>query len=275
MISRKQIEPSLYVSLELSGRFITSRQWPGFTHQHVFWEIIYVAQGNGIVNIEDRRYPLNAGQAILICPKERHSFVSDTCGTGIVYVGFQYEAGQSLETSSCLPRMLFDQQIEKKPIEDVLLHFFHGENSIEMAEDLLQALFPVLRWMRSSAKQPELAATDRKKQLCYKTMDYIRNNIDRFVSVREAAASLYVTPHYLGITFAASMGQTILHYQQQIKMERAASLIRQGKMKLSEISDHLGYSSPQYFSKCFQAFYGVPPSQMKNYLSAGQRLTEM
>lgn len=87
--------------------------------------------------------------------------------------------------------------------------------------------------------------------------------MNRFVTVEEIASGLYVVPHYLGTVFAKVMGNTILQYQQSLKMEQAASMIERGELEIKEISEQLGFSSPQYFSKCFKAHFGVAPSQMK------------
>ena len=121
---------------------------------------------------------------------------------------------------------------------------------------------PAAAWLRERYGTRDGLPGSQKNILCRKTVKYIRSNLHRFVTVEEIASSLYVPPHYLGLVFSACMGQTILKYQQAAKMERAAALIR-GGLSLTDISNQLGYSSPQYFSKCFRAYYGFPPNRMK------------
>lgn len=48
----------------------------------------------------------------------------------------------------------------------------------------------------------------------------------------------------------------ILHF----RMSRAAQLLEQGKMNISEVSYTVGYKDPKYFSKCFQKKFGETPS---------------
>lgn len=45
-----------------------------------------------------------------------------------------------------------------------------------------------------------------------------------------------------------------------IRLQRAAQLIREGELTISEIADRVGFSSTSYFSKCFQEMYGYKPS---------------
>lgn len=46
-----------------------------------------------------------------------------------------------------------------------------------------------------------------------------------------------------------------------IRLRRAAELLREGSMNVTEISYATGFSSVSYFSRCFRAMYGVPPTR--------------
>ena len=50
-------------------------------------------------------------------------------------------------------------------------------------------------------------------------------------------------------------------YLQEARMERAAELLLQGELTVSEISYKIGIQDPSYFNKCFKAKYGVVPSK--------------
>lgn len=55
----------------------------------------------------------------------------------------------------------------------------------------------------------------------------------------------------------------ILH----LRMKRAAELLEKGQLNISEISYHVGYKNPKYFSKSFQKMYGETPSQYQKKFS--------
>ena len=46
-----------------------------------------------------------------------------------------------------------------------------------------------------------------------------------------------------------------------IRLRRAAELLREGRMNVTEISNATGFSSVSYFSRCFRTMFGVPPTQ--------------
>jgi ligand-binding sensor domain-containing protein/signal transduction histidine kinase/DNA-binding response OmpR family regulator len=53
----------------------------------------------------------------------------------------------------------------------------------------------------------------------------------------------------------------------EIRMKRAAQLLEQDNMNISQISYKVGFNNPKYFSKCFQKKYGETPSQYSNRFS--------
>ena len=48
---------------------------------------------------------------------------------------------------------------------------------------------------------------------------------------------------------------------QLTRLKKAAQLLREGNMRISEICYQVGFSSPSYFAKCFTAQFGVKPSE--------------
>lgn len=46
---------------------------------------------------------------------------------------------------------------------------------------------------------------------------------------------------------------------QLVKLKKAASLLREGKYRVNEVSYMVGFSSPGYFAKCFQKQFGMKP----------------
>lgn len=62
-------------------------------------------------------------------------------------------------------------------------------------------------------------------------------------------------------------GKTPVEFIRQIRMQRAAILLREGRFSVSEVMYMVGFSNSSYFSKCFQKAYGITPAAW----SAGQR----
>ncbi|MDW3192803.1 MAG: helix-turn-helix domain-containing protein [Cytophagales bacterium] len=67
--------------------------------------------------------------------------------------------------------------------------------------------------------------------------------------------------------FSSSTGTTIEKHLINQRIERAKELISYGELSISEIANHLGYSSVQHLSTQFKKIVGVTPSQ---YLKSNQ-----
>ena len=52
-----------------------------------------------------------------------------------------------------------------------------------------------------------------------------------------------------------------VEYIKKIRLRKSAALLEQATFNISEVSYMVGFSSPSYFSACFQKEYGMTPSQ--------------
>jgi signal transduction histidine kinase/ligand-binding sensor domain-containing protein/CheY-like chemotaxis protein/AraC-like DNA-binding protein len=79
-----------------------------------------------------------------------------------------------------------------------------------------------------------------------------------------------------GLCFEAAMSRTQLHrkikaltgnnttwFIKKVRLEHALELLKSGDLSVSEIAYTVGFNTPNYFSKCFQDFYGYAPSEVK------------
>ena len=60
------------------------------------------------------------------------------------------------------------------------------------------------------------------------------------------------------------------NYINKLRMERAAEMLRQTELSMTEIAERTGFSSSRYFSTMFKKYMGVTPTQYKNDASREQ-----
>jgi signal transduction histidine kinase/ligand-binding sensor domain-containing protein/DNA-binding response OmpR family regulator len=63
-------------------------------------------------------------------------------------------------------------------------------------------------------------------------------------------------------------GQSANEFIKTIRLKRAAQILRQNKLNVSEVSYEVGFNDPQYFSKCFHKQFGKTPSQYTSEAAA-------
>jgi AraC family transcriptional regulator len=67
------------------------------------------------------------------------------------------------------------------------------------------------------------------------------------------------SPYHLSRTFSREMGLTIPQYLRQIRMARAAELLKSGRFNVTEAALEVGYSSLSHFSHAFRETMGCCP----------------
>ena len=50
---------------------------------------------------------------------------------------------------------------------------------------------------------------------------------------------------------------------QLVRLKRAAALLKEGSYRVNEVCYMVGFSSPSYFSKCFQKQFGMKPFEFQ------------
>ena len=84
---------------------------------------------------------------------------------------------------------------------------------------------------------------------------------DEEYSVEQLSGDLCMSRMTFYRKIQSATGQKPTEFIRTIRLRRAAELLREGRMTVTEVSDATGFSSVSYFSRCFRALFGVPPLQ--------------
>ncbi len=85
-------------------------------------------------------------------------------------------------------------------------------------------------------------------------------------SVKDITNRLYISPNYANSIFKGVMDASISHYLTTRRMNVAKGLLKDPYIKISEVSEKVGYSSPAYFRMVFKEYVGITPREyMTNY----------
>ncbi len=107
---------------------------------------------------------------------------------------------------------------------------------------------------------------------------YIQKNIrNRDLSLQLVADYLKMSPSHLSKIFKTELGVTFIDYVIQFRLNECKNLLLNSSMRIEEISETMGYSTPQYFISRFKAAYGVTPKEFRSntYRSNLQYITKI
>ena len=92
--------------------------------------------------------------------------------------------------------------------------------------------------------------------------EIIESNLsNEHFGVSELAREMGMSRSNLHRLVKATTNSTVSQYIRGIRMKMALELLRNSSKKISEVAIESGFGSYTYFSKCFNDFYGVPPSK--------------
>ena len=67
-------------------------------------------------------------------------------------------------------------------------------------------------------------------------------------------------------------GMSPQEFMRTQRLEKAVNLLEQGPLRISDVAYQVGFSDPNYFSKCFRKCFGTSPSSFVAEVSPNSQL---
>jgi len=114
----------------------------------------------------------------------------------------------------------------------------------------------------------EITVSSLDEELLKKAFKIVEDNIsNELFDIPFFCSELGVSRTMLFLKIKAWTNYTPNEFIHEIRLKRAAQLLEQNKLNVSEVSYKVGFNNPKYFSKCFQKRYGETPSQFADKFS--------
>ncbi len=97
-----------------------------------------------------------------------------------------------------------------------------------------------------------------------KAIDYIEENITEKIDYEKVAKRAYSSSFHFQRVFGIMCGFTLGEYIRRRRLTLAGNDLLTKKMKVIDVAFKYGYETPESFSRAFQKFHGIMPSQVKN-----------
>lgn len=260
-------------------------------HWHSEMEIIYLAEGKAEFRIEDRRFAVSAGEALIVHPGELHSGINDQgvviCYYSIVFKlswlsSFQADRIEELflgpillekarlpallSTSVGTPFVLLDH------VRQLLIRYKQRSPGYEMSiKGLLFLLiadicqYGLIKRNEDQGKRPAREANQQIKKLLAYMEEHARDKLD----LDQLAAVVSLSRSHFCKFFKTQTGMRPMEYLNFIRINQAANLLRTGSYNVLEAALESGYQHASYFSKWFKFYMNMTPSEYKAYYSTG------
>ncbi len=101
---------------------------------------------------------------------------------------------------------------------------------------------------------------ERVEQVC----SILARDLENPPTLEMLAAEVGCGAFHLSRTFSQHAGRTVPQYLRQLRLERAAQLLKEGRCNVTEAAMAVGYSSLSHFSKAFWETFGCCPGLYGN-----------
>lgn len=140
--------------------------------------------------------------------------------------------------------------------------------SFEILESRIRNLIVQRELLRSAFQKhfevnpSEISITSLDEKLIGKAIAIVEKNISNpNFSVEELSREVGMSRVHLYKKLLALTGKSPIEFIRILRLKRAAQLLRQSQLTVSEIAYEVGFNNPKYFSKYFKAEFNVLPSQ--------------
>lgn len=152
--------------------------------------------------------------------------------------------------------------------EDYLYKPFNSKELLLKVQNLLQHQEKLAAYYSKSLVNPSnSSSTLQLKPKEQHFLDDVTAKIhlhldDENFSVVELSELMYMSRKNLHRKIKALTEQSPSLLIRSIRLSEAMKILKKGKYNISEVAFMVGFSSPAYFSKCFQEMYGVVPKEV-------------
>lgn len=246
-------------------------------HRHLdFGEMLYVLSGQGSHRMAGGPVGLRPGNLVLIRPADEHTFLG-LPPTGLVFINIAfalvpwhsflrltgYQRFWEDYQRELWPRRIALDGPESERVRGAFQHALDRFNTDPTLIDVVELWCQVMPLLAAkvSPETPGVAACPVWLSEACSAMqreENLRGGLPRF---RQLAA---VSPSHLTRMMHQHYGVNPVEWVTGLRLEHAAVLLATTRTPVTELALRCGFSSPSYFSHCFQRAYGCSPRAYRN-----------
>lgn len=269
----------IYLNVVGNARIIPRATYPSNEHPTGYFykwidgrilkefQINYISEGSGILELESGRYLIKPGSLLVIRPGVWHRYKPDReTGWHEHYIGFNGDSASHFLNQSVFAK--------KQPIINC---GFRQElvDTYQKVFDLVQEETPgyqqvcsglvlkLLGYVVAFKKQQKFSGKPIEKTIQQIRL-YIHDNVEEDIDLAQVAEQHQIGYSYFRKMFKKYTGVSPHQYQLGLKVLRARELLLTTDKSIKEIGYKLGFSSIYYFSRFFKEKMGLNPSDLRN-----------
>ncbi len=251
------------VEVTLGGRERCNPDYEIRRRSYAHFGLEYVADGSGEVELDGERRVLRAGSVFAYAPTTRCVMRTDAarpmlkyfvCVSGADVAKRLRQAGVGPGTV----RELAAHAEIRSVVEDLVRE---GQRTGALTRAICAQLFELLL-LKIEDAAGAAGQGDPAEANFLRCKALIDAEAERLMTLREIAAAVGLEESSVCRLFRKYEDTSPYQYLLRRKMNLAAAFLVEGKGRVKEAAQRVGFADPYHFSRCFKAVHGVPPSEL-------------
>ncbi|MBP1626540.1 MAG: transcriptional regulator, AraC family [Holophagaceae bacterium] len=261
------------------------RYAPDFEHTHGFIELLYVYQGHCRLRSNSGERLLKEGDLCIVSPETFHAHDLEDDSDIVIYAMFRRDSFDAvfhslLSGSTAVSDFLVGTVYGAEADQNILFHtgkdsalkktvlrlYYECEQAMPLRDAMMQNLLNTLMLLlvRDHSGHAEViqAGRTRESNPMSPIISYVYAHY-RTVTLQELATRFNHSPSRLSEMFKRHVGKTFNTFIRELRVNKAARLIKGTAIKLSDIAAHLGYADTSHLNKEFRHFFNVTPGEYR------------
>ena len=231
-----------------------------------YYSAHFIMEGKGILRTGGVTYTLSAGQGFLITPGMICDYIADEAEPWkYVYATFMGADDDVLAHNAGLDErnMVFSFPLDERMVSDIYAMHSAGKKNEARGYDVtgyfLLCMSRLVRQNHAAEKRGS-SNEDYVKQACL----YIKNHLSEIRSVEQVALHVNIDRSYLYKLFRQYRAMSPSAYLMQCRLDRAAKLLENRELSISEIGFFVGFYDASHFYRAFSARFGTTPQKYRD-----------
>lgn len=257
----------------VSWGFFRPQPWRNYLHQHSFYEVCLAFAGTGLFRHGADEIAVGAGEVFLARPGVLHEIESTgEDGLGIAFWGFTLAPPVAPEPHGWSSGLDAGPVVSSRVGSLASLVAALGEEARRpqsgygaLCAALGSAL--VVESARAFTAPEDLRVApprnDRTSAVVATIRRHLVDNLDRPVTVRDVAAAVHLSERHAERLFREATGVSMMTALRRLRLDHAATLLRDGATSTAAVARACGYPDPGSFTTAFRRHHGQPPQSFR------------
>ena len=168
--------------------------------------------------------------------------------------------GQVCDDKNKYSKRLTQSLVKVESDEEKIWEIFSSISQVP--EELFDSYILIMRVIAEYVTQTNRLFSDKGNQ-AELVIKYIKQNYSSKITLDLLAERFSCSQSMLIKCFKKEYGTTIMSALMDIRLEKAAEHLNNGRLSVKEVAAECGFSEQNYFSKAFSKKYGCPPSEYR------------